>query len=59
MKAENKKRILFVLYMLTVLVLVLIYFSVPERKEFIEFHLRWWKEFWRVLGYVTNVRLVI
>jgi hypothetical protein len=59
MKAENKKHMFFVLYILTVLVLALIYFSVPERKEFIEFHIRWWKEFWQVLGYVTNVRLVI
>ncbi len=55
MKTENKKNILFVLYMLSVLVLAVIYFSVPERREFIEFHIRWWKEFWRVLGSIINV----
>lgn len=59
MKTENKKNMLFVLYLLTVLVLALIYFSVPERKEFLEFNLRWWKEFWRVLGSIPNLCLVL
>ena len=45
----SKKDMLFVLYIVTVLVLAVIYFSVPERKEFIEFHVKWWKEFWRSL----------
>jgi hypothetical protein len=46
MKAEGKKDILFVLYILTVLILTVIYFSVPERQEFIDFQVKWWSEFW-------------
>jgi hypothetical protein len=59
MKTENKKNILFVLYLLTVLVLAVMYFTVPERKEFLEFNLRWWKEFWQVLDSIPNLRLVL
>jgi len=49
MKAE-RKNILFVLYIISVLVLAVIYFSVPERRDFLEFNIRWWKEFWQVFG---------
>jgi len=59
MKAENNQNIFFVLFIVTVVVLALIYFSVPERKEFLEFNIRWWKEFWRVLGSIFNMSLVI
>ncbi len=59
MKAENRKSIFFVLYIITVLVLALIYFSVPERKEFLEFNMKWWKEFRWVLGSISYLGLVI
>jgi hypothetical protein len=59
MKAENNKNIFFVLYILTVLVLAVIYFSVPERKELLDFNIRWWKEFWRALGSISCTGLVI
>ncbi|MBI5666052.1 MAG: hypothetical protein HZC49_13340 [Nitrospirae bacterium] len=58
MMSENKKSILFVLYIVTALILAVIYFSVPERKEFLEFNIRWWKELWQVLG-SSYIRLVI
>jgi len=54
MKADHSKNILFVLYLLSVLVLAVIYFTVPERTEFIEFNIRWWKEFFGVLGALTH-----
>jgi hypothetical protein len=59
MKAENKKNILFVLYILTVLVLAVIYFSVPERREFIAFNMKWWKELLHFPGILSHIRLVL
>jgi hypothetical protein len=53
MKAENRENIFFVLYIITVVVLAVIYFSVPERGDFLEFNMRWWKEFRRVLGSIS------
>ncbi len=49
MTDKGKKELFFSLYILSVLILALIYFTVPERKEFLEFQSRWWKEFWSVL----------
>ena len=44
MKAEYKKEILFIIYILTALILAVIYFTVPERRDFIEFQFKWWRE---------------
>ncbi len=44
MKDEHRKDILFLLYMLIVLTLAVIYFTVPERALFIENEIEWWKE---------------
>ena len=49
MKKSTKKNGLFILYILTVLVLAVIYFTVPERKEFFDFQLKWWGEMWQVI----------
>ena len=49
MKNNAIKERLFILYILTVLVLAIIYFTVPERKEFLDFQLKWWGEMWRVI----------
>jgi len=49
MRDEHRKDTLFVLYIVAVLILAVIYFSVPERNEFIEFHVKWWKELWMSL----------
>ena len=45
MKDENMKDVLFVLFILTVIILAVIYFTVPERKDFLEFQSKWWREF--------------
>ncbi len=49
MKGEGNKDILFVMYMVIVLVLAVIYFTVPERAEFFEFQLKWWGQMWNVI----------
>lgn len=49
MKAENKKNIYFILYIIIALILAVIYFTVPERALFIENQLKWWKEMWEVI----------
>lgn len=45
MEEGRKKDILFYVYILAVVILAVIYFTVPERKEFIDFQVNWWKEF--------------
>ncbi len=49
MKENSKKDVQFILYILTVLILAVIYFTVPERKEFLDFQLKWWGEMWQVI----------
>ena len=46
--AERRKDIYFTLYLLLVLLLAWVYFSVPERPEFIQYQLKWWQEMWQV-----------
>ncbi len=36
--------------MTVVLILTVIYFTVPERALFIDNQLKWWKEMWRVIA---------
>ena len=49
MRDEEKKNILFYMYITAVLVLAVVYFTVPERKAFLDFQLKWWGEFWSVV----------
>jgi hypothetical protein len=49
MKEERRRDIFFVLYLLVILSLAVIYFTVPERELFIENQLKWWREFWEVI----------
>ena len=42
MKAERRKDILFILYILVILVMAVIYFTVPERMSFLKNQFRWW-----------------
>jgi len=49
MKDEHRKNVLFVFYILAVLILAIIYFTVPERKAFFDYQVEWWSEFWSVL----------
>ena len=49
MKSEREKDIYFAIYMIAVIVLAVIYFTVPERTGFIDFQFKWWGEFREVL----------
>lgn len=49
MKEELKKNIVFILYMLIVLAMAVIYFSVPERVVFMENQIKWWSELWDIV----------
>lgn len=49
MKENNIKDGIFFLYILTVFVLSILYFSVPERMAFIENQVKWWGELWYVV----------
>ncbi len=44
MKKRDGIDLHFMLYMLTIIVLAVIYFSVPERAVFFDFQMRWWNE---------------
>lgn len=44
------ENIFFVLYLIIVLLLTVIYFTVPERASFFENQLKWWGEFWKVVS---------
>jgi len=45
MKDDQKKNFIFIAFIITVIILAVIYFSVPERSKFIENQLKWWAEF--------------
>ena len=45
MTEEQKKNFLYIVFIVTVIILAVIYFSVPERSMFFENQLNWWKEF--------------
>ena len=49
MKTEGRRDIYFIFYTIIVLILAVIYFTVPERALFIDNQLKWWKEMWRVI----------
>ncbi len=50
MKDEGKRDIFFIIYILAVLVLSVIYFTVPERATFLENQMEWWKELWEIIS---------
>ena len=54
MTDEGKKDTLFIIYMVLVMFLAFIYFTVPERAEFFEYQLKWWTEFWAVIKTSLN-----
>lgn len=43
------KDIIFGLFILAVLVLSILYFSVPERMLFMENQIKWWSELWDIM----------
>lgn len=44
MTENSKKNILFIVFITAVIILAVIYFSVPERSLFIKNQLQWWGE---------------
>ena len=49
MKDESRKNTIFVLYLIAIVLMAVVYFSVPERKSFLEYQKKWWTEMWEVL----------
>ncbi|UCH43934.1 MAG: hypothetical protein JSV11_06350 [Nitrospiraceae bacterium] len=45
MTEEQKKDYLYFLFIITVIMLAVLYFTVPERSMIIENQMQWWKEF--------------
>ncbi|MBI5099801.1 MAG: hypothetical protein HZB30_11245 [Nitrospirae bacterium] len=45
MNTEGRENIFFILFILIVLVMAVVYFTVPERALFLENQIKWWKEF--------------
>ncbi len=45
---ERNKDIIFAILVLAMLILSVIYFSVPERALFMENQIQWWKEWWTI-----------
>jgi hypothetical protein len=45
MTEEQKKNILFTVFIYVIIILAVVYFTVPERAEFFENQLKWWNEF--------------
>jgi hypothetical protein len=50
MKEDTGKDLLFILYIAAAGILALLYFTVPERRDFFHFELKWWREFVDVLA---------
>lgn len=49
MKEDRSKDIIFLLFLLAVLILSILYFSVPERVLFMENQMKWWGELWDIV----------
>jgi len=46
---KHIENIIFIIFMLVVLILAVVYFSVPERALFIENQIKWWGELWDII----------
>ena len=44
MKKEKKGNIVFILYLIVILTLAIVYFTVPERAEIIRRSIDWWSQ---------------
>ncbi len=42
MKTERRKDLFFILYITAVIIMAVIYFTVPERAAFLENQFKWW-----------------
>jgi len=45
---------LFLPYLITAVILAALYFTVPERKAFLDFHLMWWKDLGAIIISLFN-----
>jgi hypothetical protein len=45
MTEERKRNIIYIVFIIAIIIMAVIYFSVPERVKFFENQLKWWKEF--------------
>ena len=48
-KSEVRKSTFFILYIIAIIIMAVIYFSVPEREAFLENQVQWWSEMWEVV----------
>jgi hypothetical protein len=46
-KLRDRKDIFYILYILIIVVMAVIYFTMPERASFIDHQLKWWGEFFK------------
>jgi hypothetical protein len=46
---ERHKEIFFIVFIVAIVALSAVYFSVPERVLFMEFQITWWRKFFSVL----------
>ncbi len=51
---RERRDIIFLLFISVVVILSIVYFSVPERALFIENQIKWWSEFWEVMKKVFS-----
>ncbi|MEE8330106.1 MAG: hypothetical protein V3R54_09275 [Thermodesulfovibrionia bacterium] len=49
MKENRSKDGVFLLFILAVSVMSILYFSVPERMDFIKNQIKWWGELWDIV----------
>ncbi|MEW6599473.1 MAG: hypothetical protein AB1499_00740 [Nitrospirota bacterium] len=59
MNTLNRENIFFAIFVAAVIVLAAIYFSVPERMDFLDFNIRWWKELLLALKSFSYMRIEI
>jgi len=45
MTEDQKKNIVYYIFIIAIIMMAVIYFSVPERAKFIENQVKWWTEF--------------
>jgi len=46
---KERKDIFFTIFLIIVIILAVLYFSVPERRLFIENQIKWWGELWDIV----------
>ena len=48
MKKDFGRDVIFTVFIMAVLALAVVYFTVPERAFFLEHQIEWWNGIWRV-----------